>query len=93
LKALAKAFPIIGDVRGQGLFLEIELVDSKMNPIEVQTDSLANRMKDHGILMSTNRPDYNVLKIKPPIIFTKTNAEELLFYLRKICNEDFMQIN
>lgn len=93
MKALAKAFPIIGDVRGQGLFLEIELVDSKMNPIEVQTDSLANRMKDHGILMSTNRPDYNVLKIKPPIIFTKTNAEELLFYLRKICNEDFMQIN
>ncbi|PHS04463.1 MAG: hypothetical protein COA88_13525 [Kordia sp.] len=91
LKQLAKEFPIIGDVRGQGLFLGIELVDGKMNPLAAQTDYLANRMKDHGILMSTDGPDHNVLKIKPPIVFTKENAEELLFYLRKIFTEDFMK--
>ena len=78
LKQLSKEFPIIGDVRGQGLFLGIELVDNQMNPLAEQTDYLANRMKDHGILMSTDGPDYNVLKIKPPIVFTKDNAVELI---------------
>lgn len=89
---LAHKFPIIGDVRGQGLFLGIELVDAKMNPLAAQTDYVADRMKDHGILMSTDGPDHNVLKIKPPLVFTKDNAEELLFYLRKIFAEDFMQL-
>jgi len=92
LKKLAKEFPIIGDVRGQGLFLGIELVDTNLEPLAEQTDYLANRMKDHGILMSTDGPDHNVLKIKPPIVFTQENAEELLFYLRKIFTEDFMKL-
>ena len=92
LKKLAGEYPIIGDVRGQGLFLGIELVDQQMKPLADQTDYLVNRMKDHGILMSTDGPDYNVLKIKPPIVFSKHNAEELIFYLRKIFNEDFMKI-
>jgi len=48
-------------------------------------------MKDHGILMSIDGPNHNVLKIKPPIIFSKENAQELLFYLRKILAEDFMK--
>lgn len=90
LKKLSKEFPIIGDVRGQGLFLGIELVDDNLNPLAKQTDYLVNRMKDHGILMSTDGPDHNVLKIKPPIVFSKENAEELIFYLKKILAEDFM---
>ena len=92
LKKLAKEFPIIGDVRGEGLFLGFELVDSTMNPLGEQADYLANRMKDHGILMSTDGPDHNVLKIKPPIVFTKENARELIFYLRKVLGEDYMMI-
>lgn len=92
LKKMAQEFPIIGDVRGQGLFLGVELVDRQMNPLAAQTDYLANRMKDHGILMSTDGPDHNVLKIKPPIVFTLENAKDLLFYLRKILMEDFMQL-
>ena len=90
LKSLAKEFPIIGAVRGQGLFLGIELVDNNLNPLAIQTDYLANRMKEHGILMSTDGPDHNVLKIKPPLLFTKENADELICYLRKIFAEDFM---
>ncbi len=90
LKALSQEFSIIGDVRGQGLFLGVELVDSKMNPLAEQTDYLANRMKDHGILMSTDGPDHNVLKIKPPLVFNMDNARELIFYLRRVCAEDFM---
>jgi len=90
LQNLAQEFSIIGDVRGQGLFLGIELVDSKMNPLAKQTDYLANRMKDYGILMSTDGPDYNVIKIKPPIVFNKEHAQELLHYLKKVLSEDFM---
>jgi len=93
LKKIALDFPIIGDVRGEGLFLGIELVDSDLQPLPSQTEYLANRMKEHGILMSTDGPDHNVLKIKPPMVFTMENAKELLFYLDKIFGEDFMRSN
>jgi 4-aminobutyrate aminotransferase-like enzyme/Ser/Thr protein kinase RdoA (MazF antagonist) len=92
LKRLATKFPILGDIRGQGLFLGIELVDSTLKPLAAQTDYLVNRMKDHGILMSTDGPDHNVLKIKPPMVFTKENAEEVLYYLERILQEDFMKL-
>ncbi|CAL2102092.1 Peptidase M23 [Tenacibaculum sp. 190130A14a] len=90
LQQLASKFPIIGDVRGQGLFLGFELVDKNKNPLTQQASYLANRMKDHKILMSTDGKDNNVLKIKPPIVFSKTNAEELIQYLTNIFNEDYM---
>ena len=90
LKQLSKEFPIIGDVRGQGLFLGIELVDSEMNPLAAQTDYLVNRMKTYGIIMSTDGPARNVLKVKPPMVFFIENAKELIFYLNKIFAEDFM---
>ncbi|MFT4832610.1 MAG: 4-aminobutyrate aminotransferase-like enzyme/Ser/Thr protein kinase RdoA (MazF antagonist) [Psychroserpens sp.] len=93
LKKLALDYPIIGDVRGEGLFLGIELVDATMKPLADQTDYLANRMKEHGILMSTDGPDHNVLKIKPPMVITQENALELIYYLRKILAEDFMNVH
>jgi 4-aminobutyrate aminotransferase-like enzyme/Ser/Thr protein kinase RdoA (MazF antagonist) len=89
---ISKEFPIVGDVRGQGLFLGIELVDADFNPLPLQTDYLVNRMKDVGILMSIDGNDHNVIKIKPPLVFTKENAEELIFYLRTIFVEDFMKL-
>ncbi|WP_224483464.1 aminotransferase class III-fold pyridoxal phosphate-dependent enzyme [Robertkochia aurantiaca] len=92
LKALQKKYPVIGDIRGQGLFLGVELVDSRMSPLEAQATYLVNRMKDHKILMSTDGADHNVIKIKPPMIFNKENADEVLYYLAKIFNEDLMKI-
>ncbi|MEX0362684.1 MAG: aminotransferase class III-fold pyridoxal phosphate-dependent enzyme [Allomuricauda sp.] len=92
LQELAQDYPVIGDVRGQGFFLGIELVDEALNPLGDKADYLANRMKDHGILMSTDGPDNNVLKIKPPMVFSLENAEELVLHLGKILAEDFMQL-
>jgi 4-aminobutyrate aminotransferase-like enzyme len=92
LKEQSKKFLIIGDVRGQGLFLAIELVDEHLNPLAEKTDYVVNRMKDHGILMSSDGPNHNVIKIKPPITFTIDNAKEVIFYLHKIFGENFMQI-
>jgi 4-aminobutyrate aminotransferase-like enzyme len=48
-------------------------------------------MKAHGILMSSDGLDHNVLKIKPPLVFSKENTQQLLWYLRKILAEDVMR--
>lgn len=91
LQKLAKKYLIIGDVRGQGLFLGIELVDKNLNPLSKKTEYIINRMKYFGILMSSDGPDHNVIKIKPPITFTLENAKEVIFYLHKVFEEDFMK--
>lgn len=91
LNHLSKDFSIIGNVRGQGLFLGFELVDSQMNPLAAHADYLVNRMKDYGILMSSDGPDHNVIKIKPPIVFSIENAQQVMHYLAKVFGEDFMK--
>ena len=64
-----------------------------MNPLAAQSDYVANRMKDYGILMSTDGPDHNVLKIKPPMVFTIENAKELIFTLKSVLTENFLKLN
>ncbi len=83
---------MIGDVRGQGLFLGFELVDETLQPLGDRAGYLANRMRDLGILMSTDGRDHNVLKIKPPMVFSRTNADELLFRLETVFGEDAMAV-
>ncbi len=83
-------FPIIADVRGEGLFLGIELTDFQKIPLPEQTHYLSNRMKDFQILTSTDGPQHNVLKIKPPICFSVENADYFLATLHTILREDFM---
>ncbi len=90
LHKLQQKHTIIGDVRGAGLFLGIELNDAEKTPLPEQASYLANRMKDFKILMSTDGPDHNVLKIKPPMVFSIDNAKELIFRLHGVFQEDFM---
>ncbi len=90
LKNLKKEFAIIGDVRGQGLFLGFELVDKDLNPLTDKTLYLANRMKEFGVLMSVDGKDNNVIKIKPPIVFSMENADELTKRLELVFREDYM---
>ncbi len=92
LRDFQKRFPMIGDVRGQGLFLGFELVDESLQPLGDQAGYLANRMRDLGILMSTDGRDHNVLKIKPPAVFSRTNADELLSRLETVFGEDAMAV-
>ena len=81
--------PLIGEVRGLGLFIGVELVNDHhtLVPAEKEANTIVNRMKEAGILMSTDGPDHNVLKIKPPIIFRRENADELVFNLTSIIKE------
>jgi len=94
LHELASRFPIIGDVRGPGLFLGFELVKDPIDlePAAAQTAYLANRMRDLGILMSTDGPYHNVLKVKPPMVFGKRDADFLLEMLDKVMREEFMRV-
>ena len=91
LMTLAEKYSIIGEVRGKGLFLGIELTDNKLKPLKDHANYLANRMKEFGILISTDGPDDNVMKIKPPIIFNQEDCDKLIFYLDKVFEEDFMK--
>jgi 4-aminobutyrate aminotransferase-like enzyme/Ser/Thr protein kinase RdoA (MazF antagonist) len=91
LQELQNDFPIIGDVRGQGFFLGFELADKQKTPLTGKATYLANRMRQLGILMSTDGRDNNVLKIKPPMVFSKQNSDELLERLRTVFNEDYMK--
>jgi 4-aminobutyrate aminotransferase-like enzyme len=70
----------IHDVRGAGLFLGIELVKQSDagSPAAKEAKGIINSMKDKGILLSTDGPYNNVIKIKPPICFSRDNADQLL---------------
>ncbi len=94
LKGLQQYFPIIGDVRGPGLFLGFELVTDteQKTPATRQAAHLANRMRAHGVLMSTDGPYNNVLKIKPPLCFNRKNADFLIETLHAVLQEDFFKL-
>ncbi len=82
----------IGDVRGLGLFLGIEIVSNKENkkPRKDLARYIVERMKNHGILLSTDGPNDNVIKIKPPLVFDKNDANRLVSTLDNILGEDFL---
>jgi 4-aminobutyrate aminotransferase-like enzyme len=91
LKKLVPKFSIIGDVRGCGLFIGVELVRDKktLEPAVPEIDLIVEKMKERGIFLSTDGPLHNVLKIKPPIIFSQTNADQLVDNL-EIVLQDFL---
>ena len=80
LTELKQRHSIIGDVRGEGLFLGVELVkcQKKLVPTINKTHYIINQMKKEGILLSSDGPDHNVIKIKPPMIFNSRNASFLV---------------
>ena len=93
LQELKGSYPIIGDVRGRGLFLGVELVrdPETLEPADREAAYAANRMRDLGVLVSTDGPLHNVLKIKPPLVFNEANAERLADTLDTVLREDGMQ--
>jgi len=90
LEKLKNKYPLIGDIRGKGLFLGVELVLNKetLSPAVKQAEYIVERMKEEGILISTDGPFQNVLKIKPPLVFTQDDADFFVSTLDKILEED-----
>jgi 4-aminobutyrate aminotransferase-like enzyme/Ser/Thr protein kinase RdoA (MazF antagonist) len=93
LRALMPRHGLVGDVRGLGLFMGIELVRDRdtREPAGSEAGLVANRMRDRGVLVSTDGPFHNVLKIKPPLCFTARDADWLVSALDGILREDYLQ--
>jgi 4-aminobutyrate aminotransferase-like enzyme/Ser/Thr protein kinase RdoA (MazF antagonist) len=91
LRALMGRFEIIGDVRGSGLFLGVELVRNRetLEPAKEEADLIVNRMREFGILLGTDGPHHNVIKIRPPMPFSNADAEVLVATMDKILAEGF----
>jgi len=80
LRILHERYAVIGDVRGSGLFLGVELVRDRatLEPAAAEADFVINRMAERGVLIGTDGPEHNVLKIRPPMPFHTADADQLL---------------
>lgn len=87
---LATRHPIIGDVRGLGLFMGVELVIDRtaLDPAPAQTRYITQRLKERGVLVSIDGPLNNVLKIKPPLVFSSADAAFFIETLDLVLAED-----
>ncbi len=83
LRVLRQRHEIIADVRGSGLFLGVELLKNGA-PATSEANRIANRMRKEGILLGTDGPFHNVIKIRPPMPFSHADAELLLTTLGRL---------
>jgi 4-aminobutyrate aminotransferase-like enzyme len=83
---LAAQHPLIGDVRGAGLFVGVELVTDRGTkaPATAPTARIVNAMRERGVLLSSTGPQANTLKIRPPLVFSEANAELLVDTLDEV---------
>ncbi|WP_313193665.1 aspartate aminotransferase family protein [Shinella zoogloeoides] len=82
-EALARRHATIGDVRGQGLFLGVDILGADGSPSPGVAGSLVNALRRRRVLISASGPLGHVLKIRPPLPFTIADADELL----QVCDE------
>jgi 4-aminobutyrate aminotransferase-like enzyme len=89
LRQLQSKHSVIGDVRGFGLFIGVELVKDP-DTQEPSTDIasyLINRMREHRILMGSEGPHHNILKIRPPLTIEADDVDMILTVMKKILEE------
>ena len=86
---LMRRHHVIGDVRGRGLFLGVELVFDRatLEPAPRHAAYVIERMRERGILLSTDGPLHNVLKIKPPLVLTESDVDRVLETLDAVLRE------
>ncbi|MFT5764582.1 MAG: 4-aminobutyrate aminotransferase-like enzyme/Ser/Thr protein kinase RdoA (MazF antagonist) [Saprospiraceae bacterium] len=77
---LKNKYPLIGDVRGEGLYLGMELVRDRktLEPASQEATYVLNRLKDFHILAGTEGPFHNVLKFRPNMV---TEERDVLFFI------------
>jgi 4-aminobutyrate aminotransferase-like enzyme len=80
LRPFVEHHAIVGDVRGSGLFLGVELVRDRetLEPAADEAAAVVNRLREEGILLGTDGPHHNVLKIRPPMPFDAADADHLV---------------
>jgi 4-aminobutyrate aminotransferase-like enzyme len=80
----------VGDVRGIGLFLGVELVRDRetREPAPDEARYVVNRLRERGVLTGTDGPHHNVLKLRPPLVLSEEDADLLLETLDEVLGED-----
>ena len=87
LNQLKNEFNCIGDVRGSGLFIGIEIVKKhSKKPDTLLAQKLKNKLREKFILVGTDGPHNNVIKSKPPICFTRENVKSICYAIKEILN-------
>jgi 4-aminobutyrate aminotransferase-like enzyme len=91
LRPLADRHAIVGDVRGSGLFLGVELVRDRdtREPAGAEASLVSDRFRERGILLGTDGPWHNVVKIRPPMSFDVEDADRLVETFGRILDEEF----
>ena len=90
LKKLQHRHALIGDVRGSGLFLGVDLVCDRetREPATAQASYIVNRLRERGILTGTDGPHHNVIKLRPPLVFSEPDADLFIATLDSVLEED-----
>jgi ethanolamine-phosphate phospho-lyase len=94
-RELKERLDIIGDIRGSGFFVGIEFVRDRksLEPATEETSFICTKLKEkHSILTSIDGPHDNVLVIKPPMVFSKADVDELVGCFEKVVVEDLAQV-
>jgi 4-aminobutyrate aminotransferase-like enzyme len=89
LRELQQQYDLIGDVRGSGLFLGVELVKDRqtLEPATEPADRIVNHLRESKVLLGTDGPFHNVVKIRPPMPFTAKDGDFLIESLGAALNE------
>lgn len=94
LREIRGRHALVGDVRGLGLFLGVELVRDRetLEPAGPEAGHIADRLRERGILAGTDGPFHNVLKIRPPLILQEADADFFLAVLDDLLGEDAVRV-
>jgi 4-aminobutyrate aminotransferase-like enzyme len=89
LRRMAAKHDCIGDVRGHGLFLAVELVEDaeQRTPATGLAKTVVNELREHGVLTGSIGPDNNILKLRPPLVLTRGDADDMLSRLDAVLGE------
>ena len=87
LKTLEAKHACVGDVRGMGLFLGVELIRPDGSEATEICTYVKNRMRDHRILIGSEGPKDNILKIRPPLTIEAQDAQMIIGVLDQILGE------
>jgi 4-aminobutyrate aminotransferase-like enzyme len=89
LGAIQPRHRLIGDVRGLGLFIGVELVrdHQTLEPAEQEASAVVDAMRRRGFLLSTDGPLHNVIKIKPPMVLTEGDVDSVLDTIDAVLTE------
>ena len=89
LRPLVAEREIVGDVRGSGLFLGVELVRDRqtLEPAPDEATFVVDRMRQRGVLVGTDGPYHNVIKIRGPMPLSLTDADRVVESLTRSLHE------